>query len=256
MATTTHPENATDRPETITQVKTVQVQLGDRTYSPSWSFPAPPAVIGSRRLVERPDNSQLPGLLAETISNRLPWNSVRRDDTDRGHFADTYVRSLTQLDQFRRDVENLIRYACLANLEFRQASGQTNTNARDAALSAKLDDMLSQAADRWSPTKNVLDEKLTSQHVSTLRNHLEVALAEAVNVFVTQLLAMLARLVDRQLFGLVEWLPNHGCGYHFFKHLVVQENEGPAAEVVEEQFFDADTPRDPAGARESSADAR
>jgi len=46
----------------------------------------------------------------------------------------------------------MVRYACLANLKFRQAAGETDAHARDAVLSAKLDEMLAQAAcdcGRW-----------------------------------------------------------------------------------------------------------
>ena len=151
-----------------------------------------------------------------------------------------YVDSLNQLQQFRQDVENMVRYACLANLEFRQATGETNVNARDAALRAKLDEMLANAACDWLPIRNILDEKLVSQHVSTLRNHLGVALAAAVAEFAKQFFELLAKLVERQMLGLVQWYPNNCCGYHFYKQVIIQENKGgdPRKRLVSEQIYE------------------
>ena len=33
---------------------------------------------------------------------------------------------------------------------------------------------------------------------------------------------MLQRMVDLELFGLVEWLPKQCCRYHFFRRVVIQ----------------------------------
>ena len=126
----------------------------------------------------------------------------------------------------------MVRLACLANLEFRQGKGVTQVSARDEAISAKLDEMLAKAAAHWLPTKNILDAKLVAQSVATVRKELGNALSEATTDFVTRFLELLARLVDRQVFGLVEWLPNHCCNYHFFKEVVIQENDGTTSHVI------------------------
>ena len=52
-------------------------------------------------------------------------------------------------------------------------------------------------------------------------------LTEAVAEFTQQFFELLAKLVDRTLFGLVEWLPEQSCHYFFFRCVVIQENEGP-----------------------------
>lgn len=40
-------------------------------------------------------------------------------------------------------------------------------------------------------------------------------------------------MVDQQLFGLVEWFPNHCCDYHFFRRVIIQEQTG-----LDEEFHD------------------
>jgi hypothetical protein len=57
-------------------------------------------------------------------------------------------------------------------------------------------------------------------------------LSKASAEFAKQFFELLARLVDRQLFGLVEWMPNHCCNYHFFKQVIIQENDGFTSQVV------------------------
>jgi hypothetical protein len=54
----------------------------------------------------------------------------------------------------RRDVQSVVRASCQANLEFRQAAGPTHIEARDDALSAKLDEMLAAAGINWLPLRN------------------------------------------------------------------------------------------------------
>ena len=70
-------------------------------------------------------------------------------------------------------------------------------------------------------------------------------MAQAVAEFTKQFFELLAKLVDRQLFGLVEWLPNHCCSYYFFKHVVIQENNGALERILAETVFTKITERDP-----------
>ena len=226
------------------QIETVEFEYADRIFSPEPAEAAKPQRHDIRKLRQRPEDRQLPEFLAETLWDHLPWSKTDRDESERKPLVEAYVRSLSRLDEFRRDVENMVRAACVANLEFRQATGETNAKARDAVLEAKLDEMLEKAACDWRPIRNILDERLVSQHVSTLRSHLEVALAEDVNEFAKQFFELLAKLVERQLIGLVEWLPNHCCGYHFFKSIVIQENEGASSRVLAEKMFTRATRRD------------
>ncbi|MCY2994770.1 MAG: hypothetical protein NTY19_43950 [Planctomycetota bacterium] len=220
---------------------TLELERGGRRYSPypqSQDAPSRPPQSRIRKLQQRQEEAELPELLREAIWNRLAWCTASPDGSERQPFVEAYVRSLNQLGQFRQDVEDLVREACRANLEFRQAGGTTNVIARDAVLSAKLNEMLVQAACDWLPARNILDGPLVSQPVSIIRSRLETALADAVSEFVKQFSELLAKLVERQLFGLVEWLPNQCCCYHFFKSVVIQENEGASRRIVSEEWFD------------------
>jgi hypothetical protein len=228
--------------EDETQTMTLEVQWGGRTFSPSPDTPSPSPQGRIRQLQQRREEIELPKLLHEAILARLSWIAVPPEETERQPLVEAYIASLSQLERLRGDVEELVRAACLANLEFRQLQGETNVNGRDAALASKLDEMLVEAACDWLPTRNVLDAKLVSQPVSTLRRDLQAAITDAVAVFTTQFFELLAKLVERQLFGLVEWLPNHCCGYHFFKRVIIQENLGTSEfQVAGSQYYEPES---------------
>ncbi len=110
--------------------------------------------------------------------------------------------------------------------------------------------MLTEAAHDWLPTKNILDAKRVSEPVPAFHEKLDAALTQAVAEFTKQFFELLAKLVDRQLFGLVEWLPNHCCSDHSFKHVVIQENNGASERVLAETFFTKITERDPVTGRQ------
>ncbi len=224
-------------PEQHDQTMTVEIERAGRRFSPARGAVAPPQVR-VRTLHQRPEDVGLPNALGEAILGRLAWNSLPSEERDRQRLVQAYINSLNQLGDFRRDMEGLVRAACMASLEFRQVMGETNVNARDAVLAAKLNEMLAQAACGWMPTRNVLDAKLVSKDVVTLKTELSTAVADAVADFTRQFFELLAKLVDRELFGLVEWLPNHCCSYHFFKRVVIQENEGASQRIVESMFDD------------------
>jgi uncharacterized membrane protein len=211
---------------------TLEVECGGRRFSPASDRPVPTRPEQIRRLRERKEETGLSNLLFDAVSSRLAWNKLPREESERQPWVEAYIQSLQQLEGFRRDVEDMVRLACLANLEFRQGKGVTQVSARDEAISAKLDEMLAKAATHWLPTKNILDAKLVAQSVATVREELGNALSEATTDFVTRFLELLARLVDRQVFGLMEWLPNHCCNYHFFKEVVIQENDGTTSHVI------------------------
>jgi hypothetical protein len=112
-------------------------------------------------------------------------------------------------------------------------------------MQQKLAETLTAAKSNWLPTKNVLNAGLVSQPVPELRRHLHSALNQAVHNFTAQFFELLARLVDRELVGLVEWFPNGCCSYHFFRRAVIQENDGAGPErIIDETFFREITNRD------------
>jgi hypothetical protein len=232
-----------DFSEDNAQTMTLEIECGGRTFSPAHGDAAttgPRQQI--RKLHERKQETELPDLLYGIVFSRLAWSKLSENEHERQPLVESYIQSLQELEGYRRDVEDLVRRACMANLEFRQGKGETHAKARDKALSAQLDQMIAKAAAHWLPTKNILDAKLVAQPVPTVQEKLHAALAEATTDFVTQFFELLAQLVDRQLFGLVEWMPNHCCNYHFFKQVIIQENDGTTSRIVGSRFTDTNAP--------------
>jgi hypothetical protein len=192
-----------------------------------------PSTNRVRQIAEPPHEAQLPAQLESSLWDQLTWVSLGDDDNQRQTLIESYISSLNQLDRFRRETEAFIRAACLVNLEFRQSAGATHGQARDEAMNARLDEMLTAASAEWLPTRNILDGMVVSQTGPALREQLDQALRASLHDFTTNFFDLLSRLVDRQLVGLVEWLPNHCCSYHFFKQVVIQENEGARKVVYE-----------------------
>lgn len=189
-----------------------------------------------RTLHEYSEDARLPSLLAEALRSQLAWNSLSQEETDRARLVEAYTESLKQIMQFRKDVERVVHYACLANLEFRQSTGETNIEARQEAMDAKLTEMLAEASSHWPLIDNALEVNLVSKRATTLREHLHQSLTKTTNDFSSHFFELLARLVDRRMFGLVEWWPNHCCKYHFFKRIVAQEIGQTTRKVTETRF--------------------
>lgn len=230
------------------QRETADVELGGRRFPAHWLEPNKKGASRLRQLAPPPNHDQLPAAVAKEIRSRLPWAQLSPDVPEVQPLVEAYVASLNRLAQFRQDVDNLLRAACEANLEFRQELGETHAAARDAALKSERDDMLRKATCDWFPPRNVLDAKLVSRPVSEVRTRLDQAITQAVTEFTKHLFALFAKLVDHELFGLVEWMPNNCCAYHFFKRVVIQENDG-ASHAVNEVRFDRATKRDPVTGR-------
>ena len=238
----------------VETIESPDVELTGRRFPSQWEEPRSRPKNRIRKLTQKPRADDLSDLMAHELRSRLPWSRLPTSVPDAQPLVEAYIGSLTQLDRFRKEVENLIRVACEANLEFRQQSGETHEQARDAALQSKLSEMLSAAASDWLPTRNIIDARLVSRPVDELRQRLDTALQQAVGQFCGGFFESLAKLVDRELFGLVEWLPNNCCSYHFFKRVVIQENDGPQATAVKSKFhsgieFDSASGRQVVGTR-------
>lgn len=226
----------------LSDISTLDVSVGRRRFPSRWnvSDEAPSSVL---QLRESPADADLPQLLGEAIWKRLPWISFRAEGADRAAIIEAYIQSLGELERCRAEVGELLRAACAANIEFRQAVGETHGAARDEALQKKLDEMLAQVSSHWVPIRNVADAQLASQATDVLGDAFQTALESAVVEFAEQFFDMLARLVDRQLFGLVEWLPNHCCRYHFFRQVLIQENNGVVSTSWDDTYFENPTDR-------------
>ena len=207
-------------------VASLQLDLGGRRFPESWSTSTEQPTNQVRRLQEPPREVSLPVQLESSLWGHLAWSGLPAGEDQRQALVESYIRSLNQLDGFRRDAERFVRAACQANLEFRQGAGETHEEARDTAMNARLDEMLAAASAPWLPARNVLNGPVVSQSGPALREQLDQSLRDAVQDFATNFFDLLARLVDRQVMGLVEWFPNHCCSYHFFKQVVIQENDG------------------------------
>lgn len=172
--------------------------------------------------------TELRQLLGEAIWDRLPWSELPAGKLDRATLVQAYNGSLERLDTFKQDVTTLLTSACRANLEFRQGQGQGQTHeaARDRALDAELQTMLSRAKWKEHPSMSVVNADVASQPTLLLRRRLNAAIGKAIDDFVAEFHKLLDRLVNAKLIGRIDWKPNHCCGYDFFKHVVVQENKG------------------------------
>ena len=149
-----------------------------------------------------------------------------------------YIESLKLLDGFRTDVQRVIEEACRANLEFRQDAGETHIEARDVVLKDELDEMIAEASSDWLPFKNIAGAALLSQPMEIYRQKFDASLSEEVAKFSKQFFESLARLVDRELCGLVQWLPNNCCRYHLFRRVVIQgamKHTSPEAESLSQR---------------------
>jgi hypothetical protein len=240
----TEPEGRPDE-----HFETPEVEFQGRRFPAQWTIPKDPPRIALRRVAAPSTQQTIQKELGHEILSRLPWQSLAAGESDTQQIVAAYVASLQMLLRFRADVDHLLNAACAANLEFRQASGETHAGARDETLKHKLSAMLQKAGLDWPPIRNELNAKLVSKAPEVLRHYLSQAIEKTAYDFSEQMFEALARLVDQELLGLVEWLPNNCCAYHFFKQVVLQENYG-TPRIVSETRFDRITERDQATGRQ------
>lgn len=207
----------------------VEVRSQRRTY-PLPPTPAAPSSANIYELRSQDEEQTLAQRLRVSLWARLPWSTLSESDPDRQTLIDCYVASLTVLRRCQSDIEALVRTACETSLEFRQETGETNEAAREAAIAERLRETLERIGTILPPLPNVLDTTVVSQLAPIVQTRLDAALRAAVERFSTDLFELFARLVDQEVFGLVEWHPNHCCSYHFFKRVVIQENDGAYSE--------------------------
>ncbi len=69
--------------------------------------------------------------------------------------------------------------------------------------------MMTQAFATWLPAKNSLTASLMSNSPDAFVRQLDASLSEEVDRFSRQFLELLERMVDRELFGLVECFQNN-----------------------------------------------
>ena len=206
------------------ELMTYDVMRGDRRFPSVAVVPELPSSNRIRQLLIQPSDENLPELLSKAIWQRLSWPAVQStENPDRETLVAAYIKSLQQLDVLRDDVQRVFREACRANLEFQQETGETRTEARDAILCTKLNEMIDEASCDWDRPKNIVGAALLAQPPNVYRQKLDAALEHEVANFTRQLFEFLARLVDRELCGLVEWFPNNCCRYHFFRRVVIQD---------------------------------
>ena len=216
--------------------ESLELEVLGRRFPLNWTDRKPDRKQRIRQLTPTLEQRQLKDVVGDGIWTKLEWSATPTQDDSSEKLVAAYILSLNQLDLFRRDVDAMVRTACVANLEFRQEQGETHVEAKTVAMKSKLSEMLQSSVDAWMPARNVVDARLVSRAKSEIQTRLESALKQAVADFCQQFFDLLAKMVDRELFGLVEWLPNNCCAYHFFKRVIIQENEGASERASEERF--------------------
>ncbi len=205
---------------------TFEVTRADRRFPRLQKEYSSPPQNRIHKLEDQPNGQALQGRLSLAISQRLPWHGFGNGaKLDREALVAAYVASLKMLGQFHDDIQVVVREACRANLEFRTDEVEAHAEARDAVLGMKLEDMMSQAFSAWLPARNALTASLMSLSSDSIVMQLNASLSAEVTNFSRQFVELLERMVDLELFGLVEWLPKQCCRYHFFRQVVIQGPE-------------------------------
>src|SRR5690606_24318238 len=87
----------------------LELEQGGRRFPADWRSSQP---LRKNRVQQLHEQKQpLPELLTRILWERLAWSELPEAEQDRQTLVETYIRSLSVLDQFRRDVENLVRAA-------------------------------------------------------------------------------------------------------------------------------------------------
>jgi hypothetical protein len=225
---------ATESSSPFQHFETADIEIEGRRFPARWQATRPPT-NGRLRQFELPKgHEQLPFAVADAIASRLEWKAVSVDTADAEQLVTAYVDSLSDLSSFRFGVFILLLHSSWANVEFRHGSGFTDAATKQTAmekLHGKLSALLEKRMESWPEPENALNARLVSGRSDELWKHLDLALKKAVAEFSRHFFELLVNLVDEELIGLVEWLPNNCCSYHFFRRVEIQTNDVESTRV-------------------------
>ena len=204
------------------------LQLSDRQFPSAKTLP-PPAKderLDVRRIAVK---VPLDARLYESIFAMLRWNGLPAS-ADRETCVKSYNASLEQLLRCRREFDHLLATTGETSLRYRDSSpslrrhrGEIPEHERERALENGLKAVLETTRAEWLPIRNILSARLISQSPTEVRRALASGLHEATQSFSKQCCRLMSRMVDEEVFGLVEWFPNQCAAYHFFKRTVTQQ---------------------------------
>ena len=212
----------------VRTTKSVFVHRQNRPFPRDDTFGKPSASAPPVELATTPEQADLAEQLTTGLWSQLPFAGVDATDAaDKGTLVRLYTESLGKLHSLQTDVRSLVRAVCAAGFEFRQLGGVTDEGAKQLAMEQALEEMVRDIATTQRPIENALTSTLVASHTPrqllvTFRRALEAALARFAEDFERTLEA----LVDRQVAGLIDWTDSQTCCYHFFRHVVLQDNHG------------------------------
>ncbi len=206
-----------------TETTTLEVMHGNRRFPMLAESKHVPPENRIRELRVQPVQKSLPDRLAAVIFSELPWSDLNGiEKPDRETVVRAYIDSLKKLDTYRQEAETFIAEACRANLEFRQGSGETHDEARGEVMDLLLSRMIEDGTAPWDPVRNIATAELLTKSPQYYQQQFENALSTEAARFSFQFVELLKHFVDKELFGLVEWLPVQCCRYHFFRRVAIQ----------------------------------
>ena len=184
--------------------------------------------------------------LARSLWERLPYAALPNQLPNEANvLVRAYDDSLNMILGLQRDVVGFVHTLCESSLDFRQESGSTNEAARDQALQARVKELVGRIGEPFDGPRSVLDGQLVVRPIEELNKALSGSLKSSLHQFGQQIVKLLQTLVDQQLAGVVEWFgeERRACQYHYFKHTVLQENDGSVEERTSTTFEQSSRPR-------------
>ena len=175
-------------------------------------------------LVPEVDDPDIRTQLARDLWKRLEFASLDAEvKHEKDDLIETHNKSLSRIVGFGKDAGRLIRAVCQTNLEFREGNGVQDKAERDAAVGRKLEEMVRKTSPTIMPPKNVLTAEFVTQPSAVIFEKLSQSLHAAVREFADEFFGALEQMVDKRAAGLIEWVGDNLCRYHFFKEVVIQE---------------------------------
>ena len=166
--------------------------------------------------------------IVEVLWSRLTLPATTSDEMN--SIVRTYDTDRQLIANWRGEIRTLFAAVAEASFELRATSDSSKPEMQ-RIICAQQENSKEKFAFPISPPDKTLSAELLLNSAATVQRELVQELRDRLNGLATDLFSTLDRLVNERAIGLIEWLGDSLCRFHFFRDVVIHDSQTIASEA-------------------------